>query len=388
MPLDVLMPRLSDQMEEGEIVRWLVEVGGEVKRGQELVEVDTDKATMAYEAEADGTLAAVLVPEGQAAAVGALIARLALPGEDPAEVAAAPGPEPGTAAAPPDPAPPGPPSVAARERAPARANASPVARRLATELGIDLATVRGTGPNGLISKEDVQAAADAADGAPPAAEPLSRLQRTIARRMIDAQAAPDFAIEVEADLTALAALRSGLASAGETAPSVNDYVVKAAALALREHPRMNASYSDEGFVLHEQVDVGVAVAVEDGLLVPVVRNADAKPLAEIAAETRSLAERVRAGTIGPPELEGATFTVTNLGMLGVHRFWPIIDPPQAAILAVGAARTLPRYAADGELGPRAIAAFTLVGDHRIVYGADAARFLGRVRELLEEPDAL
>ncbi len=385
MPVNVLMPRLSDQMEEGTVVRWLVEVGAKVKRGQELVEIDTDKATMGYEADADGTLAAILVPEGGTAAVGTPIARLAAAGEDLAEVAglvaasSSVEPEPSTAKRVPS-------NKVSPGDAPARANASPVARRLAKELGVDLAGVQGTGPNGLISKEDIQAAA-AQHAAPTPAEPLSRLQKTIARRMVEAQAVPDFAIEVEADLSALAAFRQELAAAGK-APSVNDFVVRAAALALREHPRVNASYSDDGFVLHEALNVGIAVAVEDGLLVPVVRDADTKAVAVIAAETRTLAERVRSGTVVPAELEGATFTVTNLGMLGVRRFAPIIDPPQAAILSVGATQTLPRYDADGALQPREVAALTLVSDHRIVYGADAARFLGRVRELLESPETL
>lgn len=363
------MPRLSDQMEEGTVVRWLVEPGGEVKRGQELLEVDTDKATMSYEADADGTLVEILVPEGETAAVGTPIARLATSGED----------------------------RAPRDVGSRRPNASPVARRLAKELDVDLRTVTGTGPEGLISKDDVQAAAQSSAalaprdstgiaGGGPAREPLTGLQRTIARRMVEAKTAPDFAVEVEVDVTALGALRREVAASGT--PTVNDFAVKAAALALRERPRLNARYSDDGFELHEQVNVGIAVAIDDGLLVPVLRDADTKSLSALAAEARGLVERVRAGTITPPELEGATFTVTNLGMLGVSRFLPIIDPPQAAILALGAARTLPRYDMDGMLRPRDVLSLTLVCDHRIVYGADAARFLDRVRELLEDPAGL
>lgn len=373
MPDDVLMPRLSDQMEEGTVVRWLVEAGTAVKRGQEIVEIDTDKATMSYEATADGTLVEILVAEGETAAVGDPIARVAAAGEEHE-----------------------PRSALIRGNAAARPNASPVARRLANELNVDLAAVTGTGPGGLVSKEDVQAAAAAGaaaeepgnralpDGS-PRPEPLSRLQKTIARRMVEAKAAPDFAIELEVDVSAVGALRASL---GRGAPTVNDLVVRATALALREHPRLNASYSDEGFVLHDHVNVGIAVAVDDGLLVPVVWDADAKGLNEVAAEARRLAERVRSGAIEPAELEGSTFTVTNLGMLGVRRFTPIIDPPQAAILAVGAAQNLPRYSAEGVLQPRDVLSLTLVSDHRIVYGADAARFLGRVRELLEDPQSL
>jgi pyruvate dehydrogenase E2 component (dihydrolipoamide acetyltransferase) len=220
-------------------------------------------------------------------------------------------------------------------------------------------------------------------------EPLSRVQQTIARRMAEAKATvPDFAVQADVAMDAAIALRAelrGQLGEGQAAPSVNDLVVKAAALALRAHPRVNASWADGGVRLHERVNVGVAVAAPGTLLVPTVADADRKPLGEIARETRRLAERVRSGEIAPPELSGGTFTVSNLGMLGVRAFTPIVNAPQAAILGVGAIRQELARAPDGSIVDRATLALTLVCDHRIVYGADAAAFLSDLRALLEHP---
>jgi pyruvate dehydrogenase E2 component (dihydrolipoamide acetyltransferase) len=387
MSVQVTMPRLSDSMEEGTVTKWLVEVGGEVAKGQPLVEIDTDKATMEYEAESSGTLLAVLVAEGDTAPIGAPIAVLGEPGEEVAAAApaapaakAAPEPEAATPAAPPPPATVG------------RVNASPLARRLAEQLGVDLARVAGSGPGGSITKEDVEAAANAgSDGAAAAeadVEQLSRIQQTIARRMVEGHAAPDFAIEMEVEMGAAAALRARLKETSDPAPSFNDLVVKAVALALREFPRANGSFTDAGFKLHPSINVGFAVATEDALIVPVVRETDRKSLAEIAGETRELAEKVRTGKVTPAELDGGTFTVSNLGMFGVRRFFPIINPPQAAILGVGEITKRAVVGDDGAVGVADVMALVLVSDHRILYGADAARFLARVRELLEQPDAL
>ena len=206
--------------------------------------------------------------------------------------------------------------------------------------------------------------------------------------MVEGSAAPDFAVEVDVDMTRCVALRAESAKAAERAPTLNDLVVKAVSLALREYPRLNGSFSDQGFELHERINIGVAVATDDGLVVPTVFAADEKPLAEIARETRELAEKVRDRTITPAELDGGTFTVSNLGMLGVRRFFPILNPPQAAILGVGEIARRPVVDGEGEVSAAALASFCLVCDHRIVYGADAARFLARLRELLEQPDDL
>ena len=386
MAVDITMPRLSDSMEEGAVAKWHVGVGSTVERGQVLAEIDTDKATMDYEAETGGTVLAILVQEGETAAVGAAIAVLGDPGESIAErvgQATSSSEEP-SAAAPSSPTP-----AAARG---ARENASPVARRLAAELGVDLQALQGTGPGGLITKEDVQQAADVSSGAAAVSssakgnvriEKLTRVQQLIARRMAEGSEVPTFAVDAEIDVSGLSALRAEYA--GEHPPSLNDYVVRAAALALRDFPRLNGSFTEVGFELYSRINVGIAVASEGALLVPVVLDADTKSIAEIGAEARRLAELARTHEIGPADLEGGTFTVTNLGMFGTSRFLPIVNPPQAAILAVGAATRRPAFDDAGNVVAAELMTATLVCDHRIVYGAEGARFLGRLRELLEDP---
>jgi pyruvate dehydrogenase E2 component (dihydrolipoamide acetyltransferase) len=378
---EITMPRLSDSMEEGTVAKWLVEAGAHVEKGQPLVEIDTDKATVVYEAEESGTLA-ILAAEGETVALGAPIARIGDPGQEARELK---GPPPDKDAGAP-PAPAAPTARTARAAKPG-GNVSPVARRLAAELGVDLAALSGTGPGGIVTKADVeQAAADGGGASDETArvEPLTQLQRTVARRMSEGAAVPTFAIDMEIDMTAALELRSTL----DPKPSLNDLVVKACALVLREFPRMNGSYTDAGFELHEDVNVGIAVATEDGLVVPTIPDADTKPLAEIAALARELAAKVRDRKISLPELEGGTFTVTNLGMFGVRRFLPILNPPQAGILAAGDASKRPFVDEGGSVVARTMMNVTLVCDHRIVYGADAAKFLGRVRELLESPEHL
>ncbi len=415
---DVVMPRLSDSMEEGTILHWLKAEGDRVRRGEEIVEIETDKATMTYAADADGVLA-IVASEGDTLPIGAVIAHLGdTAGNGGGEALASTRAEEGavtlavsaSAAKTPrsSPAQPSPPPD--RD---GRKHASPVARRMAADLGVELADVEGSGPGGRVVKADVEAAsqtaapAPTAPTAPPTAEPapgtakgavrieeLSRTQQTIARRMAESRATvPDFLVNVEIDMEGAVELRSRWRAAAELlgedriVPSLNDMVVKACALALRDFPRANGAYRDGHFELYERVNVGVAVAAEDALVVPVIVDADARSLEQIAREAAELAERVRARTITPPELAGATFTVSNLGMLGVHSFTAVINPPQAAILAVGAVeqRAVVR---DGELVSRHVVTMTLACDHRILYGADGARFLGRVRELLEAPLAL
>jgi pyruvate dehydrogenase E2 component (dihydrolipoamide acetyltransferase) len=415
---DVVMPRLSDSMEEGTILRWLVEDGATVARGDEIVEIETDKANMTYEADAAGTLS-IVASEGDTLPIGELIARLgdgsspspSPPSEPPAAAEEPPSPEPAAAPSPSMPA------VGERSESPAastdngRIKASPVARRIARERGVDLAGVRGTGPGGRIVKTDVEAA-PAGGGAPArrsgtpgpvtsgergsgkgevTTQELSRTQQTIARRMAEAKATvPDFHVSTEVDMAAAVAVREQLktlASEGHPAPSFNDLVVKAAALALCEFPRANGAYKDGGFELYERVNVGVAVAAENALVVPTIFDADQKSLGEIAVEARALAARVRDGSITPPELSGGTFTVSNLGMFGVTEFTAIVNGGQAGILAVGALREEP-VVLDGAIVPGKRMTLTLVSDHRILYGADAARVLGRIRALLESPLAL
>jgi pyruvate dehydrogenase E2 component (dihydrolipoamide acetyltransferase) len=365
--VEIVMPRLSDSMEEGTVARWLVEEGGPVARGQPLVEIDTDKATMEYESESGGTLLEILVAEGETAVIGTPIARIGSPSE--------------IAETPPD-------SLSLESSRTGRANASPIARRIAEERGVDLTRLEGTGPNGVITKEDVERASTAdsrpTEEAYAAAEPLSRVQRAVARHVVEAAAVPTFAAEVEIDMTACSELRRSL----DPQPSFNDLVVKACALALRDHPRVNAAYSEQGLRYADEVNVGIAVAAEDALLVPVIRRADRKSISDIRRESRELAEKARAGKLTPSELDGGTFTISNLGMHGVRRFEALLNTPQAAILAVGAVEPRPAVGVDGGLVVRPLMSATLVCDHRILYGAEAAVFLARVRELLEDPTSL
>ncbi|HEX2398001.1 MAG TPA: dihydrolipoamide acetyltransferase family protein [Solirubrobacteraceae bacterium] len=401
---DVAMPRLSDSMEEGTIVRWLKADGDQVSRGDELVEIETDKATMTYEADQDGVLD-IVAGEGETLVIGEVIAHIGEPSGDGAAPAGG-GEERKAAAAPPREPEPAPTSTAGNGGE--RVKASPVARRIARDRGVELSRLTGSGPGGRIVKADVESAvAQAAPSEPaprPAAEPaptatakgevesreLSRSQRTIARRMAESRATvPDFTLETEIDMEAALEARSQLREVArdQPVPTLNDMIVKASALALREFPRANGSYSDGRFELHSRVNVGVAVATNDSLVVPTVFDADRKGLGEIARETRALAEKVREGDITPPEVSGGTFTVSNLGMYGITSFTAVINPPQAAILSVGSVQ--PRAVVrDGDLVARRLMRVTLACDHRILYGADAAEFLARIRELLEHPAAL
>ncbi len=427
---DVIMPRLSDSMEEGTILRWLKTNGETVQRGEDLLEIETDKATMTYEADASGVLS-IGVEEGATVPVGAVIGQLGdaaqTLGPEPQEPAEHTSNAPAPAAASVQREKPvgvpagtngagGTPSAAGPAlRANGGVKASPLARRTAQALGVDLASVIGSGPNNRILKSDVVAASRATDAAAaPAAEPavavatapapappapaapvaagtqstveeLSRTQALIARRMAESRATvPEFEVQVDVDMSAAMEIRSRLKQLADPAPSLNDIVVKAAAVALRRHPRANGTYRDGRFELHARVNVGVAVAAKDALIVPTVCDADAKSLGAIAAETRRLIERIHGGKISPPELSGGTFTVSNLGMFGIDRFAGIINAPEAAILCVGAIRERPT-AVDGQVVVRPIMSMTLACDHRILYGADAAQFLNEVRECLEQP---
>ncbi len=409
---EVTMPRLSDSMEEGTILAWLKQVGDEVALGENLVEIETDKANMEYEADVAGTLLEVLVAEGETAAVGAPIARIGDPDQSMVEVSSDAGPAAAAAGPVKEGAPAG--GAAAPFSEPPlrhpqvgrsnghRVKASPLARRIANEQGIELAGLRGSGPGGRIVKVDVEKGEPAgeASGAPPAAETAkgevtveepSKLQQTVARRMAESKAtAPHFYLTAEIDMSSAVAARARLkelAAEGEVVPSFNDMVVKACAIALRELPKANGAYRDGRFELHSRVNVGIAVAAPGALVVPTVFDADKKGLREIAADARALAAKVRDQSITPPQLSGATFTVSNLGMFGVRSFGAVVNAPQAGILAVG--EIVERAAVrGGEVVPAHLMDVTLSCDHRILYGAEGAEFLARVRALLEEPVSL
>jgi pyruvate dehydrogenase E2 component (dihydrolipoamide acetyltransferase) len=370
----VPMPALAEGMSEGTLVSWLVEDGELVAAGQDIAEIETDKATVVYPAEAAGRLRQ-LITGGTTVRIGIPIAELAGPGEA------------------------SPPASSSSERI----SASPIARRMAIEYGVDLTTLAGSGPGGRIVRIDIQTAVDSGPRNPPdqgaasppepsasasgPRRPLTRAQQTVARRMSLSKAqAPEFHVTARADMSACKALREQWAQAGPegAVPSLNDLVVKAAALALTHHPRANAYYVDDGLELCASVDVGIAAAIEDDLLVPVISGAHTKSLRAIAQETRALLERARSGSLAPGDVSGATFTISNLGMLGVESFEAILNPPQVAILAVGSVvdTVVPR---DAEITVRPLMSLTLVCDHRALYGAHAAALLQEIRANLETP---
>jgi pyruvate dehydrogenase E2 component (dihydrolipoamide acetyltransferase) len=412
-------------MEEGTVLQWLVAEGDRVEAGQPLVEIETDKATVTHEADVAGVVLALTVGEGATVPLGAPIAVIGEAGE---ELPAAPSPEALAAAGAPAPAHAAPvggsaPSESAvvqggrrsesTDERGARPKASPLARRLAGELGVDLAGLAGSGPNGRVIRADVERAAaqvaQAANGGraepattAPAAEPppgrakgettiheLTRLQRTVARRMAESRATvPDFELRCEVDMSAVVGLRDRLRDVTDPVPSYNDFIVKAVALALREFPRVNGAYRDGRVETYSRINVGVAVAAGEALVVPTIFDADRLSLGEISRKSRELAARVRDGSIAPADVAGGTFTVSNLGMYGVDSFSAVINPSQVAILAVGSLKPRPVVDSEGNLVARPTVQLTLACDHRALYGADGARFLARVRELLERPDAL
>src|SRR5581483_11873956 len=359
-----------------------------VRRGEPLVEVETDKATMVYEAEFDGVLEEIVVAEGGTAALGATIARAS--GTAPVRAAQAAAPAPDAAA----PAPAGAPSAPQNGSKTGRSRATPVARRLAAELGVELAAVAGTGPGGRIVRADVRDASASAPAAAAAAQPgdveLTPAQRRIAQRMSESRSQiPEFTLEAEVDMEALAELREELRDLGrEPLPSFNDLVVKAAALALRKHPAVNASWADGRIRRNERVNVGIAVATDDALYVPTLFDADALSVFEIAEQAKARIAKVLDGSVTPDELRDGTFTVSNLGMYGVRRFHAVINPPQAAILAVGEVARRPAVDDAGSVVARHRMDVALSCDHRVVYGAQAAQFLQTLTTLLERPVAL
>lgn len=429
MSIDILMPALSPTMEEGTLAKWHVKVGDTVKAGDVIAEIETDKATMEVEAVDEGVIEAILVEAGtENVKVNALIAKLAGEGESPAPAptaapaaavaeapkAAAPAP----AAAPAAPAAPAPAAPVAADGS--RVFASPLARRLAAAANLDLKSIKGSGPHGRVVKSDVEAAksggAPAAKAAPapaaaasaPAAEPrkvqsleqmgisagsydlvpLDGMRKTIARRLTESfRDVPHFPLTIDIELDGLLAARSKINSLLEgqgVKVSVNDIVIKAAAVALKRVPEANASYTPEGIAMHKHADIAVAVAIDGGLITPIIRAAETKGLAQISAEMKDLAARAKAKKLKPEEFQGGTFSVSNLGMFGIKAFSSIINEPQGAIMSVGAGEQRP-VVKNGQLAVATVMTVTLTCDHRVVDGAVGAKFLAAFKPLIEEP---
>jgi pyruvate dehydrogenase E2 component (dihydrolipoamide acetyltransferase) len=426
MATEIVMPKLSDTMEEGKILKWLKQVGDAIEVGEVLAEVETDKADMELEASESGTLRAIQVGEGESAAVGTVIAVLDGSGNGaeakrdttakpasagveaaPAAASDATPHEDREGAAPSQPtvvkktasAGPAPSGTAAR----GAPKASEAARTLASKRGIDLATLEGTGPDGRIVSEDVEAAAAKSPRSAPAARParereapvaerheLSRMRQSIARRMSEASRdIPHFSVTAEIDMSEAVRLKAALEKDGGFAVPVTytHMVLKATARALTKHPRLNASYRDGALEVHAAVNLGMAVSVDDGLIVPVLRGADERSLADIATEARRLVAQTKQGRFASEDLSGGTFTVSNMGMLDLESFTAVINPPQAAILAVGSIK--PRAVVrDGAVVAAHTMFVTVSCDHRIIDGVMAGRFLEELKTLLENPIGL
>jgi pyruvate dehydrogenase E2 component (dihydrolipoamide acetyltransferase) len=422
---DILMPALSPTMEEGTLAKWHVKEGDEVKAGDVIAEIETDKATMEVEAVDEGKVEAILVPEGtEGVKVNAPIARLSGDGGAAAPPPAKPAPPKAEAPPPPKEEPkPSPPSQAGGEtggttKAPEpkpegdRVMASPLARRLAEAAGLDLKTIKGTGPHGRVVKADVDGArgkapAAAPQGQPQAAPrqvqsleqqgipagsydliPLDGMRKTVARRMTDSfRDVPHFPLTIDLEIDALLAARgriNAMLKVDDVRVSVNDIIIKASAMALKRVPDANASYTPEGIAMHHHADVAMAVAVPRGLITPIIREAETKGLAQIARETKDLAARARDRKLKPEEYLGGTFTVSNLGMFGIKSFSSIINEPQGAILSVGAGTQQP-VVKNGQLAVATVMTVTMSCDHRVVDGATGAKFLNAFKAMIEDP---
>lgn len=425
MPITILMPALSPTMTEGNLARWLKSEGDSVAPGDVIAEIETDKATMEVESVDEGVLAKILVAEGsEEIAVNTPIAVLLEEGEDdsvladfdagaaaPIAAPAAPEPAPTPAAAPePAPTPAPTPAPAAVSETGGRVFASPLARRMAEQQGIDLASVKGTGPNGRIVKADIEAHAGAAPAGvtatPPTAAPaataataiagetpfelvsVNNIRKVVARRLTESkQQVPHFYMTVDCEIDELLKVRADLnarAKDGEFKISVNDMVIKASAVALMQVPAANASWSDDGIKMYSQADISVAVAIDDGLITPIVRNANGKGLRTISEDMRDLAAKARDGKLVLEEYQGGTFSISNLGMFGIKDFQAVINPPQGCILAVGAGEERP-IVKDGALAIATVMSCTLSVDHRVVDGAIGAQFLAAFKALIEDP---
>ena len=419
MATNVVMPQMGYDMREGTVVRWYKQEGETVDRGEVIADIETDKATVEFEAYTGGVIGRIVAQEGVAVPVGNLIAIITEPGEDVPEAAAAPAASaPAPAAAPAAPAPPAP--APAPEPTPAAApapassdgqvRASPIARRLARERGIDLSAVTGTGPNGRITERDIESyqpgAAEPAPAAAPAPAPapaaapaaapddsrieLSRMRQTIARVTSDSKAnAPHFYVTAEIDMGKAMAMRRDVndASDPENRVSVNDLMVKACAIALGNHPKFNSFFRGDYLEVHGAMNIGIAIALDTGLILPGVSNCESKSLVQIAAATKDLISRANSGTLRNEEYSSTTFSISNMGMFDVESFTAIIYPPHAAILAVGSVKQVP-VVRDGELTVGTMMKATLSTDHRVADGAEAAQFLMDIKRVLENPVSL
>jgi len=403
---EIIMPKMGDAMTEGKVVRWYKKAGDAVKKGEPVLEIETDKVNLDLEAEQDGTVGEVTAQEGQTVAVGGRLATILAPGEkepepqrrvtdkkdsvkhttgEYAEAIETKGPRRDKTAAV---APASPPAGEAASRR----RSSPLARRMARDLGVNLESVQGSGPNGRIVAKDVlhggQALLPAGGGGqarvPVLHEetiPLSAMRRTIAKRLSESIGPiPHFFLTADYDVTNLLGVRAQI----EEKTSVNDFVIRAVALALRKHPNVNASWGDEAITQHGEIHVGVAVSTPEGLITPVVRNADTKSVLQIAQEVRALAEKAKNRKLMPNEYQGSTFTISNLGAWGIEEFTAIINPPNVAILAVGAAEARP-VAQERQIVVRDRMKVTMSCDHRVVDGAAGADFLRTLRQYIEQP---
>ena len=420
------MPKLSPTMEEGQISRWLKKEGDKVSMGEPLAEIDTDKATMEMQALANGVLRKILINEGESAPLGQLIAVIGEPNEDIASVLseappapkqeAQKKPEPEKAPVQPAPAPQAKAAAVSAQPQPAVDNGhppqaaatgrmivSPLAARMAAEAGIDLRSLQGSGPGGRIIKKDIEAAlsqpkAEAAPSYPRLVEtarfgatayrdePATEIRKVIAKRLVTSLGPiPHFFLTTDIEMDRAAEMRRGInALDPDLKISINDIIIKVTAAALRQHPQVNASFQEKIVRYYEHADIGVAVAIEDGLITPVVRAADQKSLSQIAAEVRELAERARSRKLKPEEYTGATFSISNLGMFGIDEFTAVINPPEGGILAIGAMTPKP-VVRDNEIVIRQIMRVTMSCDHRIIDGATGAKFLQTFKKILENP---
>lgn len=430
MATQVKLPRLGQGMDEGKVLQWLKGEGEKIEKGDELYEVETEKVNVEVEAPAGGTILKVLVPAGETVAIGTTLAWIGEKGEEVPEgdggdsagadagspvspkdesatvatparepVAASPAPAPAAAAAS---SPRSSEGSASGESSGDRVKASPLARRMAKEQGVDLASLKGSGPDGRIVARDIEGAGQqAAAAAPAAATPvaagpgverieLTSMRKTIARRLGEAWQAPSFILNRTVDMTAANELRARMLKGvgeGEVRPTVSDILTKACAVALRRHRDMNAHWAGDAILRFEAAHVGLAVATDAGLVVPVIRDAHAKTVREIAADRKALVDKARAGRLQPAEFEGGTFSISNLGMMGIDSFTAVLNPPQAGILAVGATVDTP-VVIDRRVEVRPIMTISLTCDHRTVDGAVGARFLQTLVEHLEDPTSM
>ncbi|HVS30673.1 MAG TPA: dihydrolipoamide acetyltransferase family protein [Thermoanaerobaculia bacterium] len=435
---EIIMPKMGDAMTEGKVVKWYKKAGDAVKKGEPVLEIETDKVNLDLEAEADGTLGQIAAPDGQVVPVGGVLAMILAEGEKDAAPAPAPAKKDGAPV--PSPAPsarggedtPAPQQRRAtdqkdsirhstgeygeavdmkgprrdrtatnvvpmpQQQTGARPRSSPLARRMAEDLGVDIAAVQGSGPRGRIIAADIKAsgapvsspARAARNGGAPLATrqvPLSAMRRTIARRLAESTGPiPHFYLTVDYDVTNLMSVREQVNEIEGVKLSVNDFIVRAAALALRQHPNVNASWGDEAITQHGEVHIGIAVATPEGLITPVIRNADGKSVVQIGQEVRSLAEKAKNRKLKPDEYQGSTFTISNLGAWGIEEFTAIINPPNSAILAIGAAESRP-VVVDRQIVVRDRMKVTMSCDHRVVDGATGAEYLKTLRLFIEQP---